>query len=57
MTPDEFFDKEHGTTRALQRRPMSDSARNEWLSQFDGADHADDCDCHSCELARDEEDV
>ena len=44
MTPDEFRDKEEGTTRALDRRRLSDSARNEWMSQFDGAPTDEDDD-------------
>lgn len=35
MTPDEFFDKENGTTNALRPRGLSDDARNQ-LAELEG---------------------
>lgn len=55
MNEREFFDKEHGTTRALGGRRLSDDQRNQLRELQHEA--CDDAPCFSCRLALDEEDV
>ena len=45
MTPEEFYDKEHGTRTALAPKGMSDSDRNIMASMaHEGCEaHCDDC--------------